>query len=84
MMERGFDEFDGLDVKMSNYDLRIKEDQASVFCDFRLVISARGEKAYILGSDDEALQIEFRLIKETLRWKIRAINGIKIPFLDEM
>ena len=83
LMKRGFDEFEGLDVRLSVDDIAIEDDEATVFTELRLIITQQGERAYLLGSQEEPLLIEFQLAKETFRWKIRAINGIRVPYLDE-
>ncbi len=82
LMKRGFDEFEGFDLKMGDLNMEIQDKDATVYADFRLIITAQGNKAYLLGTHEEALPIEIRLAKETLHWKIRAVNGIRIPFLD--
>jgi hypothetical protein len=82
LMKRGFEEFEGFDVKLGNLDIGVEDDQATVLSEFRMIVINNDQKAYLLGSDEEALPITFQLAKETMRWKIRAVNGIKIPFMD--
>ena len=82
LMKRGFEEFGEFDVKLGNLDIEVEDDQATVLSEFRLIVISNDQKAYLLGSDEEALPITFILAKETMRWKIRAVNGIKIPFME--
>ena len=82
LMKQGFEEFEGFDVLLSIRDFKIADNAAVVFADFRLIIEAQGQKAYIIGSHDNPIPIEFRFAKEILKWKILAVNGIRVPYLD--
>lgn len=82
LMKRGFEEFEGFDVRLGNLSFAIADDEATVLADLRLIVIHEGEKAYLLGNDVEARPVEFRLAKETLSWKILAVNGIKVPYLE--
>lgn len=79
LMKRGFDEFEGFDVRLGNLRVELSDDGATVPADLQLVVVQKGGKAYLLGSDEVPLAVEFRLAREALSWKIRAINGIRVP-----
>jgi hypothetical protein len=81
LMKRGYEEFEGFDVKLGNLDIEVGDDQATVFSDFRLIV-INDQKAYLIGSDEEVLPITFEFAKETMRWKIRAVNGIRVPYME--
>jgi hypothetical protein len=82
LMNRGFEEFEEFDVRLGNLSLEIADDEATVLSELRLIVIQRGEKAYLLGNDQEPLPIEFQMLKETLSWKLGAINGIRVPYLE--
>jgi hypothetical protein len=79
LMKRGFEAFDGFDVRLGNLRIEVSDGEATVPADLRLVVVQKGGKAYLLGSDEESLAVEIHLAREALNWKIRAVNGIKIP-----
>ena len=82
LMKKGFEEFEGFDVRLGNLRIDRSDDQATVLADLRLVVFQKGEKAFLLGSDEDPLPMEFQFARERLDWKIRAINGIRIPYVD--
>jgi hypothetical protein len=79
LIKRGFDEFEGFDVRLGNLRVELSDDGAAVPADLRLVVVHNGEKAYLLGNDAEPVAVEFHLAREALKWKIRAINGVRVP-----
>ena len=82
LMAQGFEEFEGFDIRLAIDEIAIEDGEAIVLTGMRLIITTRGEQAYLLGSHEEPLPIEFKVAKETFHWKIRAVNGIRIPYLE--
>lgn len=80
LLEMAFDEFEGLDVRLSDVNIEVQEDRALVQTDSRVIITAQGEKAYIIGDHEEPVPVRIALAKETLKWRIQSVNGIRMPF----
>src|SRR3990172_2202845 len=82
LMKMAFDQFEGLDVRLSDIRIDIKKDQALVQADLEVLVVQQHEKAYLMGSREQPLPIRISLANQTLKWKILSVNGIRLPFTD--
>jgi hypothetical protein len=82
LMKLAFDQFEGLDVRLSDIRIDINKEQAIVRADLEVLVVSRNEKADLIGSRQEPIPIRIALTNETLKWKIISVNGIRLPFTE--
>lgn len=82
LLKMAFDQFEGFELRLSKVQLEVEKDRAVVRADFETIGINKGEKSYLIGSREEPVPIRITLVKETMRWKIVSVDGIKIPFSD--
>ena len=80
MLGMVFDEFESLNINLANLKIDIQKDKALVQADLRITTAVGSEKMYVVGSRSEPLPVRIALIKELLKWKVQAVNGIRSPF----
>jgi hypothetical protein len=82
LMKMAFDRFEGLDVRLSDIRIDISKDKALVQVDLEVFVVSRNEKAYLIGSQQEPVPIRIALAKESMKWKILSVNGIRLPITE--
>ena len=80
LLKMAFDQFEGFDVRLSNVKMEIKKDRAVVSADLDVVGIQKGEKSYLIGSQQEPVPIRVTFVKETMRWLVVSVDGIRMPF----
>jgi hypothetical protein len=78
LLGRIFQEFDAFEVGLGDLRfLSLEKEQASLSLDLTVKVRYRGEKAYLLGSGEDANRVNMRFIKEGRRWKVIQVEGIQ-------
>lgn len=83
LLKMAFDQFEEFDVRLTNVQMEIQKDRAVVHADLDVIGTHQGEKSYLIGSREEPVPIRITFAKETLRWQVLSVDGIRLPF-DEL
>ncbi len=71
-----FARFQSLDVRLYDVRVEVRGERASASGQLQVLSQDRGERVYLLGTPLAAEQVSIALVKETLGWKVTAVNGI--------
>jgi hypothetical protein len=82
VLERSFNEFDGIEIRMDVQTIEIREKEAEARVGLTVLADLQGQKAFLLGNDAEPARAQITLIKETLGWRITAVNGLRPAALE--
>ena len=82
LLKKGFEEFDGINIRMGRPAIEIHEEGADVQMDLEVLIDFQGEKAYLIGSSEEPASVQIAMIKETLGWRVTGVNGLRLPGME--
>jgi hypothetical protein len=78
VLEMAFEEFDGFDVRLQNMRIEIQKDKARVLADLEVLVVVQGQEAYLIGDREKPVPIRIALARETLLWKVRSVDGIRL------
>ncbi|MBI3611457.1 MAG: hypothetical protein HY204_12260 [Nitrospirae bacterium] len=82
LLKMAFDQFEGFELRLTNVALEIEKDHAVVRADLDVIGIHQKEKSYLIGSQQEPVPIRITLVKETMKWQVVSVDGIKMPFAD--
>ena len=82
LLKMAFDQFEGFDLRLTNVKLEIEKDRTVVHADLDVIGTNKGEKSYLIGSREEPVSIRITLVKETMRWQVLSVDGIRLPFAE--
>lgn len=82
LLREGFEEFDGIDIQMGRAAIEIRKEGAEAQLDLTVLVDLQGQKAYLIGNSEEPASIQIAMTKETLGWRITAVNGLRLPGME--
>ena len=82
LLKMAFDQFEGFDLRLTNVSMEIQKDRAVVQTDLEVIGIQQGEKSYLIGSREESVPIRITFVKETMRWQVVSVDGIRMPFSE--
>ncbi len=71
-----FARFQALDVRLYDVRVEVRGDRATATGQLQVLIQDQGERIYLIGTPATADRVSVLLVKETLGWKVSAVNGI--------
>lgn len=71
-----FARFQALDVRLYDVRVELRDDRAIATGQLQVLIQDQGERIYLIGTPATADMVSIVLVKETLGWKVSAVNGI--------
>lgn len=80
LLRMACDEFEGFDLRLGNVHIDVQENGAVIQTDLEVLIIAQGKKAYLIGSREGPVPIRITMAKETMRWLVQSVDGIRMPF----
>lgn len=72
-----FGRFQALDVRLYDVRVHVNGERATATGQLQVLVQDQGEQAYLIGAPGAADVVNIMLIKETLGWKVVAVNGIE-------
>lgn len=76
VLGRTFARFQSLDVRLYDVRVEVRGERASARGQLQVLSQDQGEPIYLIGSPATADRVSIVLVKETLGWKVTAVNGI--------